>query len=133
MRRWFIRFMYGRNGTDELSLFLSIVFCVAIVFSRLLGGPVGAFLHGLSFVLLFWCYFRVFSRNLALRQRENQKYLSYKRKFFAQLKLSKTRYEQRHDYRFFKCPACKVTLRVPKGKGKILIHCKCGENITRKS
>ncbi len=133
MRRWFIRFMYGRNGTDELSLFLGIVFCVAIVFSRLLGGAVGAFLYWLGFVLLFWCNFRVFSRKLASRQRENQKYLLYKRKFLAELKLIKTRFEQRHNYRFFKCPACRITLRVPKGKGKILIHCKCGENFTRKS
>ncbi|HBL36415.1 MAG TPA: hypothetical protein DD734_05165 [Firmicutes bacterium] len=133
MRGWFIRFMHGRNGTDEFSLFLSIFCLITLIFSRLLGGAVGFFLHWLGFALLFWCYFRIFSRKLDLRQRENQKYLAAKRKFRTKLKQAKTRFQQRHDYRFFKCPACRITLRVPKGKGKILIRCKCGENFTRKS
>jgi hypothetical protein len=83
--------------------------------------------------MLFWCYYRIFSKKLDLRQRENQKYLALKRKLRSELKLAKTRLRQRHDYRFFRCPACRLTLRVPKGKGKILIRCQCGENFTRKS
>ena len=41
---------------------------------------------------------------------------------------------QKRYYRFYKCPRCGVTTRVPKGKGKIRITCpRCGESFVRQS
>lgn len=133
MKRWFLNFMYGRNGADEYSRFLSMVCCGVLLLGMLIGGAVGSYFRSFALICLFWCYFRVFSKKLDIRRRENQKFLSYKRKYSSRLKQAKIRFEQRKEYRFFSCPACKTTLRVPKGKGKILIHCKCGEQFMRKS
>ena len=46
---------------------------------------------------------------------------------------AKERRAQRKDYRFFKCPGCGTMLRVPRGKGKIHIKCKCGYTLYRKT
>ena len=46
----------------------------------------------------------------------------------------KKRWAQRSTYRFFKCPQCKQTVRVPKGRGKICITCpKCKTEFIKKS
>ena len=46
----------------------------------------------------------------------------------------KKRWAQRGTYRFFKCPQCRQTVRVPKGRGKICITCpKCKTEFIKKS
>ncbi|MBO7290333.1 MAG: hypothetical protein J6U62_02605, partial [Bacteroidaceae bacterium] len=38
------------------------------------------------------------------------------------------------SHRYFRCPNCKQTVRVPKGQGKINIRCpKCGESFIKKT
>ena len=67
------RLMYGRYGNDSLNQFLMIagLFLAALwSFVRIDGLAIGIV------VLLFLCYFRMFSRNIAQRQKENQKFLS---------------------------------------------------------
>ena len=57
-----------------------------------------------------------------------------KGRFLGRFRLLKERWVQRRDYKFFTCPACRTTLRVPKGRGKIRIVCrKCGASFTGKS
>ena len=52
----------------------------------------------------------------------------------AKLKKKQEYASQRKDYRFFKCPTCKQKVRVPKGKGKIKIHCpRCHNDFIKKS
>ena len=52
----------------------------------------------------------------------------------AALRLGKERWQQRKEYKFFTCPACKTVLRVPKGEGKIKLVCrKCGTSFVKKS
>lgn len=46
----------------------------------------------------------------------------------------KNRFRQRREYRFFRCPQCSVTTRVPRGKGKIRIICpRCGNSFVRRT
>ena len=50
------------------------------------------------------------------------------------LKMLHERWVQRKDYKFFTCPSCRTTLRVPRGHGKIKIVCtKCGNSFTGKT
>ena len=52
----------------------------------------------------------------------------------AGLKIRREKWVQRKDYKFFTCPSCKTTLRVPRGKGKIEIVCRrCGSRFSGKS
>ena len=74
------------------------------------------------------------SSDLYRRQQENGAYLRQKYKITSAWRGAVDRWHQRHDYRFFKCPACRTRLRVPRGKGKINIVCrKCGTSFQRKT
>ena len=134
MRQKLSRFMMGRNGQDQLNLFLTVVCLVLLVLSAFIRGGFGSFLNGLALALLILSWFRMLSRNLPRRRAENEQYLRRRYQVTGWLRRLKTRWEQRRDYRFFTCPSCHTTLRVPKGRGKIRIVCrKCGSSFTRKS
>jgi predicted RNA-binding Zn-ribbon protein involved in translation (DUF1610 family) len=84
--------------------------------------------------LIAYGYFRIFSRKTAKRYAENMAYFKYRNKVVSFFNRKKARFDQRKTYRFFRCPRCGVTARVPKGKGKIKITCpKCGNSFVRKS
>ena len=134
MKQRIARFMLGRNGQDQLNNFLLVCCLALMLLGALIRSGFGSFLNGLSLVLLFICWFRMLSRNLPRRQAENARYLQRRYKAEGWFRRWKTRWDQRRDYRFFTCPACHTTLRVPKGRGKIRIVCrKCGSSFTRKS
>ena len=119
----FRNFMAGRYGTDKLGLTL---LCTAMALS-LLGAfikiPVVSLCLSLAYyALMFWALFRMFSRNTYARYEENRKFL----RFFDQVK--------DREHRYFVCPKCRQTVRVPRGKGKIAITCpKCRERFIKKT
>ena len=103
-----MQFMAGRNGNDELNRFLLAVDMVLILLS-----------------VIF---------NLIRRSDENARYFRIRERVLSALRVRKEQWVQRKDYKFFVCPACKATLRVPKGRGKIKIVCrKCGNSFMGKS
>ena len=122
------RFMWGRCGVDQLNVFLlcaSVVLCILGFVLSLMGrlaAFIGAVLNVLAYVLLFWYEFRMLSRNLERRALENRRYLIWK----SRITDGRNRY--------FRCPNCKQTVRVPRGRGKICIKCpKCGEKFIKKT
>ena len=116
-------FMVGRYGNDKLNnaiLGLGVVLCLVSMFIP--SAAVKLVLTLLSFGLLFWANFRTFSRNTYKRYQENRRYL----RILEQLRDK--------DHRYFDCPRCHQTVRVPKGKGKIAITCpKCAERFVKKT
>ena len=130
MRDWFRRLMMGRYGVDQLTwvllvLALALSLCGSIF-------QIG-FLRLLCWVVLFFCYFRIFSRNIYARQMENQKLM----RLWYRLKnktANRPTAQERKTYRVFVCPTCKQKLRVPRGKGKISITCpKCATSFIKKT
>ena len=118
---WFRNFMLGRYGSDKLNVALLIAGVVLMLLGSIFGEKL-AFLSLLAYIPLFWCIFRMYSRNLEARRRENAAFLN----FFSHLKDK--------EHRYFRCPRCKQTVRVPRGRGKINIRCpKCSERFIRKT
>ena len=126
------RFMYGRYGSDQLNMailiaavLLSLINSILTVFlrsSQVYSAIIAPILSVVVYGLLIYSFFRMLSRNIYKRQRENRR--------FTQLW---TRIKDRNN-RYFRCPNCKQTVRVPRGRGKICIRCpKCGEKFTRKT
>ena len=117
------RFMAGRYGTDKLNtsiLFLGLILCVLSMFMP--GKALVLVMTTLAYLCSFVVIFRAFSRNTYKRYRENRKYLD----LIARIK--------DREHRYFSCPKCKQSVRVPKGKGKIAITCpKCREKFVRKT
>lgn len=124
-------FLSGRNGSDALARFeslLSLAFIlVSIMLRKQVRGPLSSLMLTLSVVCLSLSYFRTISRNLPKRQAENARYLAQKQRVTEFLGMKGEQFRQRRSYRFYKCPGCKATMRVPRGKGRVRIICrKCG-------
>ena len=124
------QFMYGRNGVDQYARFL--------MYGGLLVYILGAFVWGLlriiGLAMLIYAYFRVFSKKLDRRRAENAKFIQRKYKLTSAFKNWRDRRRQSKDYCFFRCPGCRAMLRVPRGKGKIMVTCrKCGNTFERKT
>ncbi len=134
MGNWLRKFMSGRYGVDEFSRFLNMVALISLVLSMLLDNFVSGVLWLLAIFTLVWSYVRLFSRNTYKRRAENNAYLTLRYNLTRKFSGWKQRQQQKRYYRFYKCPKCGITTRVPKGKGKIRITCpKCGEVFERKS
>ena len=138
MRDRLARLFYGRNGIDKLSTFLSWVGLALLIISgivrRFASNGVGYIIWVLALVCIVLSFVRIFSRNVSKRAAENERYLKAKASFLNFFRGKKARFDQRRDYKFFKCPECKSMLRVPRGKGRIYVTCrKCGARFEAKS
>lgn len=123
--------MYGRYGNDQLSrvyLGITLVLLVLSLFTH------WTIFYIAGIVLLIYCYYRMFSKNITKMSAQNQKYLNFRYGLAVKRQKVKTRMQQRRVYHFYKCPQCKQKVRVPKGHGKICITCpKCRAEFIRKS
>ena len=123
------QFMIGRYGTDNLGRVMSIAALVIIVL-----GMFFPILSGLAMAIMILNIFRTLSRNTYKRSRENQVYLRFERKITSRFSLCKRRFKERKTHKYFKCPSCKVTLRIPKGKGQVTVTCtKCRAECKKRS
>lgn len=131
IRQMLANFMQGRNGLDNLGfaalwagLFVSII-------DMFLGTGL---LSMLGTLLYFYAIFRMFSRNVYKRAEENRLYVG-----FVQEKKTKVgqwilRLKNSKEYKYFKCPQCKVLIRLKRGSGARQIHCpKCGHDFQQKA
>ncbi len=134
MREWMQRAMAGRYGVDQLNRFLTVFAMVMLILSMFFKSALSLVFWLLAIVSLVWSYVRMFSRKTAKRQAENNAYLTLRYQITRKTTARRQRASQKRYYRFYKCPRCGVTTRVPKGKGKIHITCpRCGESFVRKS
>lgn len=120
---WFKKMMIGRYGGDQLSMYLlifSIVLTIIGTLTRI------QFVLTLSYVPLIFAIFRFFSRDIQKRSMENYKFAIFISPLYSKFKKSQARYKASKTHKYFKCPECKASLRVPKGRGKIKVTCpKC--------
>lgn len=131
------QFFYGRRGMDEFSKFLFWGGIAGTVLSVVTLGFLNNVLSGIfSWLGLFGiilAFVRAFSKRIEQREMENAAFFAWRAKLKARFNAFKERRRQGKDYKFFKCPCCKVMLRVPRGKGRIHITCKCGYTLYRKT
>ena len=132
------RFMYGRNGVDQLNRALAaaylILFFVGMLISNLLKSDTLAYVFTvLENILVLILLFRTFSKNLSKRRAENQRWVNWWWKIKSNNAGAKARHADK-DHKYFTCKQCKTICRVPVGKGKIIITCpKCRAQIQAKT
>ncbi|SET64575.1 hypothetical protein SAMN05660297_03029 [Natronincola peptidivorans] len=128
---WLRKFMAGRYGGDQLSLFLLVLSIVLTLISRIAGITI---LITASYIPLFLAVYRILSKDLQKRSMENYKFAILVSPLYSRLKQGQRRIKDLKTNKYYKCPKCKTMLRVPKDKGNILITCpKCKEKFTRKT
>ena len=135
LKQRMLNFMQGRYGVDQLSGFLiwtAVIIAVITMFVRI---PA---LQIITWAMIIYAYVRIFSKQINKRYAQNQKFLDATwgiRKFFADIRYRiKYGKQTAEPYRIYKCRKCGQKIRVPKGKGKIMITCpKCKYQFKKKS
>lgn len=126
------RFMYGRYGGDELNTVLCFVALLFVLLSYIPYVGIGFSL--LSFTTLLWSFFRMFSKNIPKRRRELERYYRIKTAPARARQLRKNKKRDKKTHCYFKCPKCRSVLRVPRGKGEIIVTCpRCSHRTEKKT
>lgn len=125
------QFMIGRYGMDQMNQFLMYAVLILIlinIFAR------SRILELLDVAGLVYMYFRMLSRNVGRRYRENQAFIRHTFKVKERMNQLKFWTGEGRKFHIYKCPVCGQKVRVPRGRGKISIHCpKCGTDFVKKS
>lgn len=125
------RFMYGRYGSDTLNTFVMFTALILAALNMIILD--NGIVHIFVLLLLFWNIFRSYSKNIYIRRSENAKFLALVSPMRKRINLAKKKSSDK-EHRYFVCPSCKQNVRVPKGRGKIVITCpKCKNQFERKS
>ena len=117
-------FLTGRYCQhDKLNIAILFSSFALIIASTLVGNPaLDLVLHLGAYGLLILSMVRFFSHKTYKRYEENRRFLLWTERLG----------DKRN--RYFNCPKCRQTVRVPKNKGKIAITCpKCGEKFIKKT
>ena len=129
-----VTFMQGRYGSDNLGRFLLGVWFVFILLNIFFRIPFGIIIE-LAFLVVI--YFRMFSKNIPARYKENQVYLKLKNRVIGSVKRATKNVKAllpNSQYHIYKCPGCSQKIRIPRGKGNIIVRCpRCGKEFKKKS
>ena len=146
IRRVLRNLFTGRYGFDKLNFTLvgaGLVINILISLFRILFA--GLIYSSSSFYIAFriisfipyipylTAFFRAFSKNFEKRRNEERAFMKLAGrwiKYFSQ-KLIQSR---DRNHRYFNCPSCHRTLRVPRNRGKIKIDCPhCRRQFTKRT
>ena len=128
------RFMADRYGNDRLNIALLILGCVVTFILSI----VSRFTHiwwlrTFSYIPFVFAVLRALSKNIYRRQQENESFTRWSEPFLALFR-KKASQMQDTEHKYYDCPVCKKTLRVPAGRGKIEITCPhCGNKFKRRT
>lgn len=119
-----MQFMSGRYGVDRL---FYLIFGVAAVLSIANCFIRSLVLQIIVYALVVFAFFRIMSRNIDARRRENQWFNKISASFIKKRNVYRQR---RADYShvYKKCPRCRAVLRLPRRKGRHTTVCPKCEN-----
>ncbi len=127
----FFQGRYGAYGTDRMTKVMLVIAAILLALSFVT--PLG-FLYYVAFIILFYCYFRMFSRNIPARYRENEFFVKWTDKFIDFFKNIGKNISNKKSFHIYKCPSCGQKIRIPRGKGKVEIRCpKCGNEFVKRA
>ncbi len=131
MRNFLSRIFAGRRGPDSIAL---VLFLIGLALSAAAWFTQSQLLGWLVYIPWLLALLRMFSTDLERRYQENRRFLAMwerAKAAVAGLFSGKKRGPDLHvadsaSYHHFCCPACGQKLRVPKGRGKVMVTCpKC--------
>ena len=131
LKMWISRFMEGRYGPDQFGIFTLVFGLVLSLLSGVIGLPV---IGLLGTGLYIYTLFRLFSKNRNKLIAENQKYVALSSNTKTKARQFILRQKNKKDYKYFRCPQCKVLLRMKRGTGDKEITCaKCKHQFHQKA
>lgn len=119
LRSW----LQGRNGADELTTFIIVCALLVVVANFFLNTM---FLSVLSLALMAYAWWRMSSKNVEARMRENRAFAELLGPLRPWLKNPGAAFLEARSYKHLRCPSCSQRMRVPRHKGKLRVRCpKC--------
>ena len=126
MREKLARFMAGRNGVDQLGRAVMFGTLIILLVSMFTHGRLSSFLFILVLAGIVYMYFRMFSRNTARRTAENAWFWNRTAKLRTSFSQARVRFQNRKEYKYFRCPKCHAWLKLKRGSGEGTLTCgKC--------
>jgi len=130
LRTRLIELMRGRYGIDDLNMTLLIGGFVLDLAGMITGVTACSLL---ALVVFGIAAYRMLSKNIARRAAENRKFRELTlipRRWFKCVRLNL----KDREHRCYLCPKCHQICRVPRGKGRLNVHCPaCGTGFSRRS
>lgn len=124
------KFFYNKYGADQFGMMIVIV---ALVFSLTATLTKIVFFSLISIVLMIYEMVRMFSTNYVKRRVENDHYLQFVLVLKRGWKMIVMNIKD-HSHHYYLCPNCHQMVRVPRGRGKIVITCpNCKKEFEKKS
>ena len=121
----------GRQGPDDLAVFcVNVAFVVLVVniFVRV------GWLGWVALALVAYSMFRIQSKNLGSRARENEAFLKALGPARPWVQNPRAAWGELRSYKHARCSSCRQRVRVPRGKGRLRVTCpKCGTKFEVKS
>ncbi|MEG2597741.1 MAG: hypothetical protein RR977_04860, partial [Oscillospiraceae bacterium] len=119
---WLTNFMRGRYGVDPFAVALIALGMVCTLVGSITGTILLSFL---SYAFFLYCLFRMFSKNIDKRRKENAMFMKVWGPIVKNIKQMQQTSADRKTHRYFTCPSCKQRVRVPKAakKRKLRIIC----------
>lgn len=119
-QRRLMEWLRGRQGPDDLAVFsvnLAIVIVLVNVFART------GWLGWVGLALVAYAMFRIQSRNLGARARENEAFLSALGPARPWVQNPRAAWAELRAYKHVRCSSCRQRVRVPRGKGRLRVTC----------
>lgn len=137
----YLKSIYGLDALSCGCVLLSVVINLITLLLLMSGIGRARVWSLLCYIPLLICIFRFFSTNRAKRVRENEWFIRKIEPFIRKRPdndysegYQEKQKEDRRQFKFFKCPACRQKIRVPRGKGRIEITCpRCGDRFIKKT
>lgn len=121
----------GRLGPDDLTVF-SLVVTALLLIINLFARQV--WLGWLVVVPLAYALWRMSSKDLSRRARENERFLGLIGPVRPWLQNPKAALEESRRYRHVACASCGQRIRLPRGKGRLRVTCpRCHEKFETRS
>lgn len=123
----FRMFFYGRNGIDSLGKFSLVIYlAVAIVNVFIRNLTARGSLFAVQWLILLIIIFRMLSKNISARRRENEIFERVSYKLKPKFNMIGERLKNIRTKRYRTCPNCKAVSRLPIRRGKHFVKCpKC--------
>ena len=119
-QRRLMEWLRGRQGPDDLAVFsvnLAIVIVLVNVFART------GWLGWVGLALVAYAMFRIQSRNLGARARENEAFLRALGPARPWVQNPRAAWAELRAYKHVRCSSCRQRIRVPRGKGRLRVTC----------
>lgn len=117
-------------GMDRLNTHLLVLMIIILVLGLFVKNSIPALL---AFAIFGIFVYRFTSRNITKRSIENRKYQDTNRFVTRHFKAIKNNLTNKH-YKYFVCKRCYQLVRIPRGKGEVVIHCPhCKQEFSAKS